>query len=319
MSGSQVLDKPFIQLLFEAAMHSDEFFAPVRTGKNAFWRYFLTVVAIVVAVLIIGLIAGIIYLLINGNINVEQMSPIASLLVNMSIFPAALFVLFLGVRFLHQRRFKTLITPQPKIAWRRMLLSGGLWFLISAISDVITALWITPGNYSWSFNPTSFIPFAILALILIPIQTSTEELVFRGYLMQAFSLLTKHTWIPLVLSAVLFASLHSANPEIAAYGFGWMIPFYLGMGLILGWITLYTGGLEASLGVHIANNLYAGLMVTFPSSAIVSPALFTIHTYDAKLSLVTFVISAALYLALFIWLNGRQTQVGANTHIEQAL
>jgi hypothetical protein len=134
--------------------------------------------------------------------------------------------------------------------------------------------------------------------------------------MQAFSLLTKRPWIPLVLSAVLFASLHSANPEIAAYGFAWMIPFYLGMGLILGWITLYTGGLEASMGVHIANNLYAGLMVTFPSSAIVSPALFTIHNYDAKLALVTFVISAALYLVLFIWLNRNQPQAGENVHIE---
>jgi uncharacterized protein len=298
-------------------MHSDEFLASAKSGKNSFWRYFLTVVAIVVAVLITGLVVGIIYLLITGNINVAQMSPIASLLVNMSIFPVALLILFLSIRFLHQRRFKTLITPQPKIAWRRMLLSGGLWFLISVLSDVITAFWITPGNYTWSFNPSSFIPFAILALILIPIQTSTEELVFRGYLMQAFSLMTKHTWIPLVLSAVLFASLHSANPEIAAYGFGWMIPFYLGMGLILAWITLYTGGLEASLGIHIANNLYAGLMVTFPSSAIVSPALFTIHNYDAKLALVTFVLSVALYLALFIWLNGKQPQAGESSHIEQ--
>ena len=299
-------------------MHSDEFFSSARTGKNAFWRYLLTVVAIVIAVFAAGLIVGIIYLLSSGNIDINHMSPIASLLVNMSIFPAALLVLFLGMQFLHKRRFKTLITPQPKIAWRRMLLSGGLWFLISALSDVVTALWITPGNYSWSFNPASFIPFAILALILIPIQTSTEELVFRGYLMQAFSLLTKRPWIPLVLSAVLFASLHSANPEIAAYGFGWMIPFYLGMGLILGWITLYTGGLEASLGVHIANNLYAGLMVTFPSSAIVSPALFTIHNYDAKLALVTFVISSVLYLALFIWLNGKQPQSGESVQVEQA-
>jgi len=298
-------------------MHSDEFFASVRSGKNGFWRYFLTVMVIVVVVIIIGVIVGLIYLLVTGNIDINQMSPISSLLVNMSIFPAILLVLFLSVRFLHQRRFKSLITPQPKIAWRRMLLSGGLWLIISALSDIVTALWVTPGNYSWSFNSKSFIPFAILALILIPIQTSTEELVFRGYLMQAFSLLTKHPWIPLVLSSVIFASLHLSNPEVAAYGFAWMIPFYLGMGLILGWITLYTGGLEASLGVHIANNLYAGLLVTFPSSAIVSPALFTIHNYDAKLALVTFVISAALYLALFIWLNGKQPPPEENMQVEQ--
>lgn len=298
-------------------MRSDEFFASARIGNNSFWRYFLTIVAIVVAVIVTGVVVGLIYLLTSGNIDVNQMQPIPSLLVNMSIFPAALIVLFLAMRFLHQRRFKTLITPHPKIAWRRMLLSGGLWFLISAVGDVVTALWITPGNYSWSFNAAGFIPFAILALILIPIQTSTEELVFRGYLMQAFSLLTKRPWIPVVLSAILFASLHSANPEVAAYGFQWMIPFYLGMGLIFGWITLYTGGLEASLGVHIANNIYAGLMVTFPSSAIVSPALFTIHKYDAKLALITFVISAVLYLALFIWLNGKQPQPEQTVQVEQ--
>lgn len=298
-------------------MHADEFLGSARSGKNDFWRYLLTIMAIVIAVFITGVVVGILYLLISGNTNINQMSPIASLLVNMSIFPPALLMLYLGVRFLHKRSFKTLVTPQPKIAWRRMMLSAGLWFLISAVGDVVTSLWITPGNYRWSFNAASFIPFAILAVILIPIQTSTEELVFRGYLMQAFSLLTKRPWIPLVLSAILFASLHSANPEIAAYGFGWMIPFYLGMGLILGWITLYTGGLEASLGVHIANNLYAGLIVTFPSSAIVSPALFTIHTYDPKLALGTFVVSALLYLASFIWLNGREPQAKDTVQVEQ--
>ncbi|MDR3572656.1 MAG: type II CAAX endopeptidase family protein [Anaerolineaceae bacterium] len=303
-------------------MHSDEFFASARSGKNDFWRYFLTVIGIVFIVIFVTAIVAVavsIYFFTTHNIDFNHLSPIASLLIGMSIFPPALLVLFLGIRFLHQRPFKTLITPQPRIAWRRMLLSGGLWFLISAIGDLVTALWVTPGNYSWSFNPIKFIPFAILSVILIPIQSSTEELVFRGYLMQAFSLLTKHPWIPLVVSSVLFASLHSANPEVATYGFAWMIPIYLGMGLLLGWITQYTGGLEASMGLHIANNLYAGLIVTFPDSAIVSPAVFTINHYDVKLSLVSFVVSAALYLVLFIWLNGKHKLAGESEQVAPVL
>ncbi|MBE0699966.1 MAG: hypothetical protein IH586_23820, partial [Anaerolineaceae bacterium] len=50
--------------------------------------------------------------------------------------------------------------------------------------------------------------------------------------------------------------------------------------------------------LHIANNLYSGLLVTFPSSALPAPALFQIQRYDALAVLVTFFVAALVYLIL---------------------
>ena len=171
------------------------------------------------------------------------------------------------------------------------------------------ALVFMPGNYAWSFNLASFLPFAILSLLLIPIQSSTEELIFRSYLMQGFGLLSRRPWLPLGISSIAFALLHIANPEVMSYGLGTMMAFYLSMGLLLGWVTLRSGGLEAALGLHAANNLYAALFVTFPGSALPSPALFTMLAYDPILSLGIFFAMAVLYLNLFQWLE-RGTETG---------
>ena len=59
-------------------------------------------------------------------------------------------------------------------------------------------------------------PFLILSLIvifLIPIQTSWEEYVFRGYLMQGIGGIIKNKWIPLLTTSLLFGFLHYWNPR----------------------------------------------------------------------------------------------------------
>jgi membrane protease YdiL (CAAX protease family) len=283
----------------ESPQPGNPFLLSAQAGKNSLWRYLVTVALIVSAVLLFAIPVVLIYLALGGPLDVSKMPPMASFLTNMSIFPAGLAALWIGVTLLHRRRFMSLITPKPSIAWHPLLLSALIWFGLSALGDLVMALFVTPGNYKWSFQLNNFIIFAILSFIFIPIQSSTEELVFRGYLMQGFSLLAKRPWIPLVLSSAIFALLHSSNPEVASYGLDIMLVYYFSMGLLLGWITLQTAGLEAALGIHAANNIYASLFVTFPSSALQTPALFTMTSFNAVLSLVVFYITAIIYLYLY--------------------
>jgi membrane protease YdiL (CAAX protease family) len=135
---------------------------------------------------------------------------------------------------------------------------------------------------------------------------TAEELVFRGYLAQAFGRVwgpSAAWWIP----GALFGLLHGFNPEVGAYGLALMLPVYIGMGLILGWVTLRTGGLEAALGMHLANNLYGTLFVTAPVSALPAPALFRIQTYDAAVSLIAFLGSALLYVTFMTFILRRRS------------
>ena len=58
----------------------------------------------------------------------------------------------------------------------------------------------------------------LIAIILIPIQSSAEEYLLRGYMMQRIGLITGNRWFPLIFTSAIFGLLHSFNPEITEFG-----------------------------------------------------------------------------------------------------
>ena len=104
-------------------------------------------------------------------------------------------------------------------------------------------------------NPWSSFMLCIMALLLLPVQIGFEEYFFRGYFMQWLGLLSKNRWVPLFLSSILFGLAHFANPEVSKMGYKIMF-FYIGMGFLLGIVTLMDDGLELALGIHFANNFF---------------------------------------------------------------
>jgi membrane protease YdiL (CAAX protease family) len=296
---------------------TNQYLEQARQGKNEFWRYILTILAVVWVAIIAQLIVASVAFIAEGTININQFSPMATLLVTMIPFPCALLALWGGLRLLHKRPLISLINPSGNILWKRALFSGVVWFVLSALTDVIFSL-INPSDYVWSFNFKKFLPYFIAAVLLIPIQTSTEELFFRGYFTQWMGRFSKGIWLPLIIPSIVFMLLHSLNPEVTAYGFLLTMPLYLGIGLLLGWLTLRSQGIEMAIGLHAANNLYAALIVTFPSSALPSPALFSINKYDPVYGLIalagmTVVYLAILYLSKRAWLS---PAANSNSEIE---
>ena len=151
-------------------------------------------------------------------------------------------------------------TSRPKIDWSRVFFSFFLW----AVFTIITTLffyWSNPENFTVNFKPVPFAILVVIGVVLMPFQTSTEEYVFRGYLMQGFGVLFRNRVLPLVFTAVLFGGLHYFNPEIAKMGSIVMV-YYIGMGLFLGYMTVMDEGTELALGVHAANNIWAALLIT---------------------------------------------------------
>jgi len=120
---------------------------------------------------------------------------------------------------------------------------------------------LNPENYIINFKLKEFLILAVIAILLIPIQTSVEEIVFRGYLMQGFGNWLNSRFMALFLSSFVFGSLHLFNPEITALGYEFII-LYITVGFVLGIMTLMDEGLELALGFHAANNLIAALLLT---------------------------------------------------------
>lgn len=280
---------------------SSSYLELARGENNQFWRYVLTIFAIIWVTLIVGLLLTLVVILIEGSSDLATYSSLTMLLLAMLPFPAALLALWGCLRWLHKRVLKSLLRPGGSFSWEKLWVSAGVWFVLAVVSDLV--LWlINPANYKWTFDLKSFLPFLLLAVVLVPIQTSTEELIFRGYLTQWMGRYSRKLWLPWIAPSLVFMMLHGLNPEVGAYGALLTMPLYLGIGLLLSWITLKSGGLEMALGLHAVNNLYASLLVTFPNTALPSPALFSIQTYDPILALIQQGVVMAIYLGIFyLW------------------
>lgn len=175
-------------------------------------------------------------------------------------FVFALIGLFFVVKYLHRQTMLSITTARKKIDWSRIFYSFIIWSLFTVLS---TALYyfIAPQDFIINFKPVPFFILLAIGMLLIPIQTTTEEYVFRGYLMQGFGNLARNKWFPLLMTSLIFGGMHFFNPEVTKMG-NIILVYYVGTGLFLGVLTLMDEGLELAIGFHAANNLVGALLVT---------------------------------------------------------
>ena len=175
-------------------------------------------------------------------------------------FVFAMIGVFVVVKYLHNQTLLSIVSSRKKMDWNRIFLSFSIWTTISTMSTV-TMYFISPQNFVIQFQPIPFLILVLIAVLMIPIQTTCEELVFRGYLMQGFANLSMNKWFPLLMTSLIFGTMHIFNPEVSKIGYIILV-YYIGTGLFLGMITLMDEGMELAIGFHAANNLIGALLVT---------------------------------------------------------
>jgi len=215
------------------------------------------------------------------------------LAVNFSIF-MMLAGLVLTVKLIHRRPLLTLVTPEARADWRRMGRGALVWAVIAAVIVVIENL-LFPDRYYLSFDLGRFLVFLAVVLVLTPIQTTAEELVFRGYAMQGIGLLTRRPALIAVASSLVFSVPHLLNPEVHEHGVLIMAANYFGIGMLLATITLRDGRLELAIGVHAVNNVFLALIANYEGSALVTEAFFTARELDPVYSLVTMIVGTLVF------------------------
>ena len=183
---------------------------------------------------------------------------------------------FLGLWFvvkqIHFRSIISIITSRKKVDFKRFMFAFILWSLIS-VSIFFLEILINPTDYEWNFNFSKFLVLFLISITMIPVQSILEELVFRGYLMQGFSVFFKSRLLSLLTTSIIFGLLHILNPEIQKIGYGLLI-YYVGTGLFFGIVTLMDEGIELSSGFHVSNNLVASLLVTADWTAFETYSIF---------------------------------------------
>lgn len=187
-------------------------------------------------------------------------------------FISGLLTLILGVKYIHRRTFKSLVTSRNLIDWKRFWFAFFTWGIIAIILTIV-GIFMSPENYIWNFKPIPFFTLLAVSFLFLPFQTTFEELLFRGYLMQGIGTVVKNRWFPLIFTSVCFGLLHGANPEVEKLGAISMV-FYIGTGFFYGIITLMDEGTELALGLHAINNIIAAFFVTTNWTVFQTDALY---------------------------------------------
>lgn len=220
------------------------------------------------------------------SMNATSIEGLSQLLYVITMIPAV----WIASKITRDRPFSTYLTSGRKWNWSIFLKT----FLIGAI--VILAIDIIPGIIQGTkINIQFTIITLIMAIILVPLQCFAEELVFRGLFMQSFGSWFKIPIIAVILQAVLFMLGHPYNllGQISI----------LASGIAYGLIAWQMNGLEATSGLHSANNLVLFLsMGIFAVGPVATNVTLTTALADIGMVVVTAAITLGLYKKTN-WLN----------------
>ncbi len=290
-----------------------------KTGENKTFPYVLTISLIVLSYLLGG--SG---LLIDYGLH-REIGPGSEIALNECVavlgqnrvlfwlmipFVSVFITFLLCLKYFHKRDIRTIFTGRSSFGWRRCLISFGL--MIAFLSVTVFSEIYFGDSYQWNFDPSSFFILLLIAVLMIPIQTTIEELIFRGYLMQGLKFKLGSNKHAVILSGIMFGLMHFGNPEIETLGSHVLI-YYVASGIFLGSLALFDNGLELSIGYHAANNLFMALVISNDWQVFQTNALFLdtsapeIGWLELLISLSIFPVLFLLYKKIFKWSSLKET------------
>jgi len=256
------------------------FIDKAKEGNNSFSSYLLGI-ALIISVYLLG--SCFLILDLQWNFGIESFDGISQkeivkILGNNRflawlIIPFLFVALFLVIhtKFVHKRTVLSIFSGRKTFDWKRVLFSFSLLF--SVLSLFLFIQYLSSDSLIFQFDLQKFIPLFFIAIFLLPIQTSCEELLFRSYVLQGIKMRTKKNSVAVLISGLMFGAIHIGNPEIAKIGYH-IIVYYMLVGVFLALISLFDNGIELALGYHAANNVFAALMITNNWQAFQTDAVF---------------------------------------------
>ena len=241
-------------------------------GRNALWRYLVATPLALVITIALGVALEL-------ALTFSRLaSPALILQANDPSHPAAFFVGVLvtfglvlagfvaAIRIVHGKRFTDLLGDWR---WRAFGLGAAVWLMAQVVATGAD-LAVAPHalRITASAGSLTLALFAVPALI---VQTFSEEFIFRGYVTQGLSLVLRRPLLTSAVSGLIFGAAHIANGAPQAIGAALF-------GAVIAYAAIRTGGLAFGFGVHLANNLFGGIVVTSDADVFKgAPSLVTEH------------------------------------------
>ena len=273
----------------------------LRAARNPWWRPVLGVLFFVVCLVFASaaviVAALVVRALTSGSVDLDDATlPIDSpigLLANNLVLAALIPAAALTVLVVHRRPIGVLASVLGQIRWGWLLRLLGVALAVMVLSLLVTLL--LPGERGAediSVPPAgTLVGLVTVILLTTPLQSAGEEVGFRGYLTQAVASWSRRplagTVVAAVVTSVLFALAHGVQDPA-------LFLDRLFFGLTASWLVWRTGGLEASVALHVVNNLVALLFAASTGQLEDSITGSTLPWSVAVLDVATMVVYAFL-------------------------
>jgi len=212
-----------------------------------------------------------------GEVSFDPLTPTGLFFLGMT-WAAAVPTALLVTRSVHDVGPGWVVSVVGRVRWRWLFVCLGLATIAIAVTLVVSLSLPEQGgaDVEGSANAVTrqWVAFALIIVLLIPLQAAGEEFAFRGYLTQAVGGVFRGrlgTVLALVVPASVFALAHGAqSPPVFLDRFAF--------GLVAGVLVILTGGLEAGIAMHVVNNWVSfGVALLFGDMA--SAATPTVDTW----------------------------------------
>ena len=196
-------------------------------------------------------------------------------------FVIGLLGLIFWIKKVHKQPMLSVTTTRKKVDWGRFGFGFGL---IAIVTVVLTTLdyYGNPDAYILQFETGPFIVLAIIAILLVPLQTSFEEYLFRGYLMQGIGVSTHNQKFPffLIYCILLFS----------AYGYivsNLELPVFLNITILLAgfgllFLLLTSSALDSLIVNPVYSKFHKFLMSNFVPLFITSTIFGGLHFFNPE-------------------------------------
>jgi membrane protease YdiL (CAAX protease family) len=230
------------------------------------WKF----LAFVTLFLIVWVGAGIVLSIIYAGSNVSETDLALLYLNEFALFTAAFGALFISIRFIDHRPSRTFgIGFIPN--WR-IHLGTGLAISAAMVATLLAGCLIF-GHINIQWSAGRFPASTILATFgLLLLAAATEELVFRGFLLQILAE-GMGDWPAVIAMSALFGVMHRGNPGASLLSTANTAV----AGILLSLAYLRTRTLWLSYGIHVGWNLGLGVIFGFPLSGLHLASLWTIN------------------------------------------
>ena len=224
-------------------------------------------------------------------------------------FAAAIAGAWIVWKVLHALPLQRLHTAVGRFRWSRAIWSFLLMWGVLALYALYAALFTDnpPVNV---FDPGKFLGFAVVSILLLPVQSAAEEIAVRGYMNIGLIQILKNKWFVFVLTSAAFMALHLANPEAVEGGkqgnLAIVMSGYFFFGFAACLMVLIDDGLESAIGVHAANNTFAAIFVNYENSVLPTPSIWQVRPDATGDALSTILILSIVLGLLWITRPGRR-------------